>query len=136
MYKYLRENWRKALFFPLIVYWIILFIGTSLPSDHISDIFAVTDKLKHFSAYLVLAFLINLNFHFQDKNVKLAQYSLIITFFLCVTYGMLDELHQMWIPNRSAELMDWLADSLGSIVGILVSTGFISIIKNKYEVET
>ena len=35
-------------------------------------------------------------------------------------YGILDEVHQLLIPGRSCELLDFLADILGSVIGVIV----------------
>ena len=131
MYSFIKRNRIKVLLIPLILYWIILFIGTSLPSDHISTIVDIGDKLKHFTAYLVLAFLLSLNLHFQDKWKGLATNYLIFTFIICTTYGILDELHQILVPNRSAEFYDWVADLFGSTFGVFLSYIFLKIINKK-----
>ena len=137
MYKYFREHRIKVLLIPLIVYWIFLFIGTSLPSDHLSSVLDLSDKLKHFIAYFVLAFLLSLNFFFQEKWEGIAKYYLLYTLMICTIYGGLDELHQNLVPNRSAEFYDWLADILGSSLGVLLSYFFLKIIKkNKHNLET
>jgi len=129
LYNYLKENRNKILFLPLIFYWIILFIGTSLPSDNFSDIVDIGDKFKHFSAYLILAFLLSLNLHFQEKWEKLSKNFLFFTLVICFTYGAFDEIHQIFIPNRSAELLDWIADILGATSGGLLAYFFLKRIK-------
>lgn len=137
MYNYLKENRLKVLVIPLIIYWLIIFIGTSLPSTSYVDVFEISDKLKHFSAYLVLAILLALNLHFQAKWKGIAQNYLISTFIICTFYGLIDEIHQMLVPNRSAEFLDWLADLSGTLIGILVIRIFINIIHNKnMQIET
>lgn len=133
MYRYIKKNRIKVLIIPLILYWIILFIGTTLPSDHLSYVVDLSDKLKHFIAYFGLSFLLSLNFHFQEKWKKLALYSFISALVIASVYGMLDEIHQMWVPNRSAEFYDWIADFLGSIIGVLLAFIFVRTIKNKAE---
>jgi VanZ family protein len=40
-----------------------------------------------------------------------------------MVYGVLDELLQIPVPHRSADLFDWLCDSAGAVVGILVFRG-------------
>ncbi len=115
---------------PLRIYWIILLIGTSLPSDHLSSILELSDKLKHFVAYLVLAFLLSLNLHFQEKWKGLAVFNLTYTFIICTGYGVFDELHQILVPNRSAEFLDWVADLLGSVMGLFIAFIFLKFIKN------
>jgi VanZ family protein len=32
-------------------------------------------------------------------------------------YGVTDELHQAFVPNRSCDLRDWVADTLGGALG-------------------
>lgn len=34
----------------------------------------------------------------------------------------LDEVHQLFIPGRDAELFDWVSDTLGAAVGLAVGT--------------
>jgi VanZ family protein len=34
-------------------------------------------------------------------------------------YGASDELHQYFVPGRSAEVADWVADTLGALVAVL-----------------
>ncbi len=130
MYNFIKVNRIKVLVIPLILYWIILFIGTSMPSDHLSSFLEFGDKIKHFIAYLVLAFLLSLNLHFQEKWKGVAVYYLIYAFIICTSYGVLDELHQILVPNRSAEFLDWVADLLGSSTGLILAYVFLKFIKN------
>lgn len=41
---------------------------------------------------------------------------------LLSAWAALDELHQLFIPGRDAELGDWLCDTLGASLGIYVGT--------------
>ena len=36
-------------------------------------------------------------------------------------YGVTDEVHQMFVPGRSATIEDWMADTLGAIAGVLLA---------------
>ena len=40
-----------------------------------------------------------------------------LTLFTALAFGVLDELHQSLVPERSAELGDWLADAVGVALG-------------------
>ncbi|MCA9535117.1 MAG: VanZ family protein [Myxococcales bacterium] len=42
--------------------------------------------------------------------------------FLATAFGVTDELHQSFVPGRSAELLDIGADALGASLGALVTT--------------
>ena len=136
MYKYLKKNRNWVLFFPLILYWIILFIGTTIPSDHLSNIVDIGDKLKHFSAYSILAFLLSLNLFFQEKWEYASKNYLAYTLMICFLYGAFDEIHQLLVPNRSAEFLDWFADISGSIVGSFFAYLFIQKIRTTLNYET
>ena len=35
-------------------------------------------------------------------------------------YGVSDEIHQVFVPGRSATVEDWVADTLGAITGVLL----------------
>ena len=104
---------------PLVAYWIILFIATTLPATSMPS-FGVVDKVNHLLAYFILAILLFLTLLFQQKVPlslnKAAAYALII----CSLYGMLDEVHQIFIPGRSAEFLDFLADACGALLGVLL----------------
>lgn len=131
MYNFIKERRTKVLLVPLILYWLLIFIGTSLPSDNLSTVLEVGDKVKHFIAYFVLAILLGLNFHFQERWQHISVKYLLYTLIVCATYGLLDELHQMIVPNRSAEFLDWLADLFGSTTGVILLYFFIKIIKKR-----
>jgi VanZ family protein len=131
LYKYLKEKRTQILFIPLIIYWLFIFIGTSLPSDELSTIVELGDKIKHFLAYFILAILLGLNLHFQDKWKNVSINYLLYTFIICTFYGVLDELHQILVPNRSAEFYDWVADLFGSTMGIILVYFFIKFLKTR-----
>jgi len=45
---------------------------------------------------------------------------------LGVLYGASDELHQWFVPGRSSDLRDLLADTLGVLAGVLLYRTFLS----------
>ena len=119
MFKFLEKNKKLLVYTPLVAYWIILFIATTLPATSMPS-FGVVDKVNHLLAYFILAILLFLTLLFQQKVPlslnKAAAYALII----CSLYGMLDEVHQIFIPGRSAEFLDFLADACGALLGVLL----------------
>ena len=125
LYKKLKENKVVLVYLPLVVYWIVLFILTTTPTDIIPQLFRAQDKLEHFAAYLVLAVLLSLTLHFQKKRVSLSRNLIIATLSLIMIYAAIDELHQIFVPGRIADIFDWMADSLGGAFGILAGHFFI-----------
>ena len=35
-------------------------------------------------------------------------------------YALFDELHQLFVPGRDCEILDWCADFIGSLLGVLI----------------
>ncbi|MBU1095384.1 MAG: VanZ family protein [Bacteroidetes bacterium] len=85
----------------------------------------ISDKLEHFGAYLLLAFLLRLTLHFQKKYLFTYRQIVIITSVVGIIYGLFDELHQMLIPGRFFDWYDLLANTIGIILGLILSEIFI-----------
>ncbi len=119
MFDYLEKRKVYFVYVPLIVYWLLLLIGTSLPTDDLPSV-AISDKFKHFGAFFGLSILLALTLHYQNKFLLLKKYFLAAALIITSFYGLLDEIHQSFIPGRYNEFLDWVADSLGAIAGILL----------------
>lgn len=124
MFSYLQYHKRYFIHLPLIIYWIILFILTSLPTGLAIETRDVSDKLLHFGAYGLLSVLLHLNMYFQNKFIRLKNSPATFTLVIASIYGLIDEIHQMFVPGRSAEFLDWVADFSGSLLAVLI-TGYI-----------
>ncbi len=128
LYKFLQSHRRKFLYVPLLSYWLFIFILTSIPGRSFPKEFLIlTDKVKHFGAYLLLSILLNFALHFQTKFPILSKFSAAFTLLIVSIYGLFDEIHQIFIPGRYFEWLDFLADLIGGIVGIAISQWIISI---------
>ncbi|MEJ5262977.1 MAG: VanZ family protein [Ignavibacterium sp.] len=108
------------IYLPLIIHWVTIFILTSLPSESLPSV-EISDKLNHFLAFFVLGFFLNLTLKYQTKFPALKKNILLITVIIASGYGLLDELHQLLVPGRSAEVLDWIADFIGAISGSLLA---------------
>lgn len=84
----------------------------------------ISDKVNHFGAYGLLSVFLYLNLHFQNKLKFFSKYPGIFTLLIASTYGLLDEIHQMFVPGRSAEFLDWVANFSGSFIAVLI-TGYL-----------
>jgi len=137
------NNSYRILFFlriPLFIHWVTIMILTSIPLESLPSV-RLGDKFEHFLAFFVLGFFLYLNFLFQNKIKLFQKYPFTFTLLLCAAYGAFDELHQLFIPGRSAEFIDWIADFLGAIAGIslafltnkLFKENLINLLKLKLE---
>ncbi len=120
MIEILKKHKVLLVYFPLGVYWLILFIATSIPSDYIPSV-GVSDKFNHFFAYMGLSVLLYFAFNLQNKYEIMNKYPAALTLVIAAIYGAFDEVHQMLIPGRSAELLDWIADIFGAVTGVLIA---------------
>ncbi|MCX7875745.1 MAG: VanZ family protein [Melioribacteraceae bacterium] len=127
LYNFLKKNKVLFVYFPLVIYWITIFIATSIPLDQIPQLFDFQDKLEHFAAYFILAILISFTFHFQEKYYFLKNRVILFAILTLTIYAAFDELHQLLIPGRVADITDWIADVIGGVLGIIFSNLFIKI---------
>jgi len=128
LYSFLEKNKKYLIHLPLIIYWLILFVLTSLPAS-VAIITEFGDKISHFGAYGLLSVFLYLTMYFQDKFLLLKKYPGIFTIIIASFYGMLDEIHQIYVPGRFAEVLDWLADFTGSVIAVLITKYLLEYIK-------
>ena len=97
----------------------LIWVLSSMPLHLSLDPVPFKDKGLHFCEYGVLAVLLN---HALRGTFRRA--SLRLTAFYAVTgtvlWGLLDEIHQAYVPGRSSDAFDLLADTLGATVGTLM----------------
>jgi hypothetical protein len=100
---------------PALAWAGLIFLVSARPSVPMP---AVThfDKLAHFAAYCVLGLCLA---YAQGRTGVLSPGWMVL---VGVLYGVSDELHQSFVPGRTAELGDWIADSLGVIAGVAIHT--------------
>ncbi|MBI5894115.1 MAG: VanZ family protein [Deltaproteobacteria bacterium] len=72
------------------------------------------DKVVHFFEYGVLGVLWFRAIETREKIKSAAVIAFTITFL----YGISDEIHQYFVPNRNASVYDVIADGLGALAGI------------------
>jgi VanZ family protein len=74
------------------------------------------DKFQHLLAYAVLSAAVCLWFSPEFRERRL-----VITLFFAAlissVYGVIDEVHQYFVPGRDCDVWDWVADTLGAFIG-------------------
>ena len=106
--------------FPAILWILAIFIQSSIPDLTAPDLgFRSQDKFAHVVEFAILAFLLRRFFVYHVKTNwqnKWYLYTLIIGCF----YAVFDEIHQAFVPGRSADIFDVLADVIGVLIIINV----------------
>jgi VanZ family protein len=91
------------------------------------------DKVQHFVAYFVLAAAVGLWFSpgWRQKRQR-------ILFFISVAaaavYGIIDEVHQYFVPGRDCNVLDWVADIAGAVFGGGLAAFFLFRAAGRYRV--
>jgi len=128
LFDYLEKRKVYLIYVPLILYWTMLFIATSLPAADLPSV-AIGDKIKHFGAFFGLSFLLSLTLLYQSKVLLFKRYFLVAALIISSFYGLLDEIHQSFVPGRDSEFLDWVADSLGAAAGVIIVFYLLKVFK-------
>ena len=83
----------------------------------LSDFKKIVRKTAHFTAYALGGILAYCTYN-SYKKIKLEDLKYIVIFM--ILYAISDEIHQYFVPGRSAEIRDVLIDVLGANIGILL----------------
>jgi VanZ family protein len=81
------------------------------------------DKFQHIAAYFVAAGTLGLWFSPDQWKFHIRK-ALLVVFLCTAAYGVIDEIHQYFVPGRDCNFWDWLADAIGAAAGT-VGIGFI-----------
>lgn len=111
----------KLIHYALAIYCLAIFVLSSIPGDNFPEVdFKFSDKIVHVVIYSVLYILFFYSLKNQRKNVKLHEHSFEYALLFTAVYGLTDELHQYFVPLRSCEIYDWLADITGAFIAYAV----------------
>jgi len=115
---------------PAIAYMALIAIASSQSGHSIElDYIPLRDKGVHFVEFAVLAILIARALFRSGiaRPWKIAVW----TIGLSTLWGYLDEVHQAFVPGRTADAWDVLADFLGSIAGAAIYLALSSAIARR-----
>ena len=106
----------RYLFLALAIAWAgVIFYLSSQSSIDTPSLFPGQDKLFHMMAFGVLGFLFMGSMKTTTSGYRTGQVWLVVV--LVVLYGLLDEFHQYFVPGRTVEIYDALADTAGALLG-------------------
>jgi VanZ family protein len=92
----------------------LLFYLSNQPSLETPMLFPRQDKVLHAAVYAVLGVLLLAAQPRQAQGYSWQQVG--ISVLIASLYGLSDEIHQYFIPGRSSEVLDWVADSVGALI--------------------
>jgi VanZ family protein len=106
---------RLSLWVPVFAYMIAIFFVSNLQVAPLPE--EVSDKTAHIWAYAGLAVL---SVRAVGGGLPCPVVFRVAWLALVVAggYGIFDEIHQLFVPGRSGDLLDWYADVSGAVLGI------------------
>jgi VanZ family protein len=113
--------WLPAVLWAAVIFGLSSIPGTRLPTVDLPQ----ADKLAHLAVYSALGALVlrGVLRHPQHggpgpRALRLRT-QIVIAILATTLYGVSDEIHQLWTPNRTADWHDVVADALGAVLGAL-----------------
>jgi VanZ family protein len=109
---------KKILFFvPAILYYLVIFIFSSIRFQVESGIPSL-DKGVHLVEFAILGFLLSLGYFLSlGASPRSKSAGVLVS---GIFLGGMIEIFQYFLPERSFELLDLAADSLGILIGLFV----------------
>ena len=109
---------RISLWFPVVIWAALIAAATSTPGSTLPPPpIPFFDLVVHVGLYGVLGFLLYRAIR-SGTRLGPTAWGWLVAFAIAQIYGVLDEVHQLWIPNRTCALSDGLADGIGAALGI------------------
>ncbi|NOY94493.1 MAG: antibiotic resistance protein VanZ [Deltaproteobacteria bacterium] len=112
-------GWSPALLFMASI-WVLSSMTLVVP---LVALFPLRDKGVHFCVYATLSVLVIRAARItwpRRSALRVAAFGAFVT----ILWGLSDELHQAFVPGRSSELLDLLADALGATAGAILISAF------------
>jgi VanZ family protein len=103
------------------IHLIGVIIGSLLPGDAVPEVIAEHDKLVHFSSYLFLSVIPPICL----SNLKVA----VPLGLLTIPLGLVLEIGQGFVPDRSPEVADFLANTTGVLAGVSLALAVRKLLK-------
>lgn len=101
--------WGPVVFICILIFW--LSNQSKLPDVPVR--IPHLDKVEHFLTYSLLGFFVRRAFTHRTPHWN----SIFSAIVFCLLFGISDEFHQVFVPNRQADIFDLFADILGGIHG-------------------
>lgn len=89
----------------------------NISDEQVKNLSFIIRKTAHFALYTIGGICICL---FVLLNFKSTNKIYLISYIIGTIYAITDELHQLYIPNRSGEIRDVIIDSFGILLGVVI----------------
>ncbi len=105
---------------PAILWAVLIFIASSIPSKALPHLGLFSwDKLLHTGEFGIFGLLLARAFN-SWLSIEKIRTLVALTVSTGVIWALLDEVHQMFVLGRNANVYDFLADALGVIIAQVI----------------
>lgn len=112
---------RLYIYLPFVFVALTIFFLSSQSHLPVVSVIEFQDKIMHFLAFFGLGYtMIRICFYKRVSKLN----SIVITIGVCTIYGLSDEIHQTFVPNRVFDWADLFADFLGCATASLFASHF------------
>ena len=98
---------------PVLLWLVVIYFLSSLPGHAYPKEPQIFSWTAHLAEYFVLGYLLARMFG------KKGAAAFLLALAICLIYAASDEWHQSFVPGRVMDIVDWMFDGVGGIVGIL-----------------
>jgi len=107
---------------PVVLYAGVIFFlsAQSHPEEQLPSFLleGVSDKVLHAVEYGILSLLCYRAFCWAAGSA-VARQAVVLAIVTASVFGLTDEVHQLFVPFRESSWLDWLADTVGAVIGAL-----------------
>jgi VanZ family protein len=114
------SNSLRNLFLLCTLGWAgLIFYLSHLPGASIPPLIFGMDKVVHAMVFGILGFFVMGAMKAMESDKRVFQPWLAVV--LVIAYGVLDEFHQHFVPGRTPDILDVMADTVGGMLGVWIS---------------
>jgi hypothetical protein len=96
---------------PPALWALVIFLASAMPGSAVPGGLSVPGHLGEYAVFGALLFLASR----RSRTLERAMWTALA---VASAYGITDELHQAFVPGRTADPLDWSLDTLGAALGI------------------
>jgi VanZ family protein len=106
---------------PAVLWAFVIFALSSIPSAKLPHFILLKfDKLVHAGFFFILGILVYRAFEPRIPTISFNWRRLILAVSIVVLYGIFDEVHQGFVPGRTVDVLDTVADSIGGLLAAVL----------------
>jgi VanZ family protein len=128
----MRKNWLLVFLWTATIFTLSSIPNPPQPAVGNDFSFFILTTIEHIIEYGILGFLLFHGFTSLGKNRR---NSIILAIILAALYGVTDEIHQYYVPNRVCDIKDAAADAVGGTIGAIAASLTAGLLKKQNSIK-